>query len=77
MAPFRIFPWRDNLPKDHEADYNQVVIVPVGFTAKTTDEERTRLNAEIEGLVTVLQAAGIRVENDQREGQFPESIWFL
>ncbi|KAJ5755060.1 ribose-phosphate pyrophosphokinase 1 [Penicillium manginii] len=49
----------------------QVVIVPVGFTAKTTDEEREKLNAEIEGLATVLQAAGVRVENDQREGYSP------
>lgn len=50
---------------------NQVVIVPVGLTAKTTAEEREKLNAEIEGLAAILQAAGVRVENDQRDGYSP------
>ncbi|KAJ5398016.1 proline--tRNA ligase [Penicillium cosmopolitanum] len=49
----------------------QVVIVPVGLTAKTTAEEREKLNAEIEGLAAILQAAGVRVENDQRDGYSP------
>lgn len=49
----------------------QVVIVPVGLTAKTTDEEREKLGAEINGLVAVLEAAGVRVENDQRDGYSP------
>lgn len=45
----------------------QTVIVPVGVTAKTTDEERQRLYAEIDGLAAVLSASGIRVEVDLRE----------
>merc|ERR1711977_428189 len=50
---------------------NQVVIVPVGVTAKTTDEERTTLYKEIEGLVEVLRAADVRVISDLREGYSP------
>ncbi|KAF7714303.1 Proline--tRNA ligase [Penicillium ucsense] len=49
----------------------QVVIVPVGITAKSTDEDREKLNAEIDGLVAVLEAAGIRVQSDKREGYSP------
>jgi prolyl-tRNA synthetase len=49
----------------------QVVIVPVGLTAKTTDEKRATLMAEIEGIATVLEAAGVRVEVDKREGYSP------
>ncbi|CAG8034075.1 unnamed protein product [Penicillium nalgiovense] len=43
----------------------QVIIVPVGLTAKTTDEERERLNAEVDGLVAVLVAAGVRADSDK------------
>lgn len=49
----------------------QVVIVPVGITAKSTDEDREKLYAEIDGLVTVLEAAGVRVLSDKREGYSP------
>ncbi|PLN77043.1 prolyl-tRNA synthetase [Aspergillus taichungensis] len=49
----------------------QTVIVPVGITAKTTDEERQKLYAEIDGLVTVLVAAGVRAVSDLREGYSP------
>ncbi|KAJ5740337.1 proline--tRNA ligase [Penicillium malachiteum] len=49
----------------------QVIIVPVGITAKTTDEDRQKLYAEIDGLVTVLTAAGIRASSDMREGYSP------
>ncbi|KAI5363202.1 Class II Aminoacyl-tRNA synthetase/Biotinyl protein ligase (BPL) and lipoyl protein ligase (LPL) [Septoria linicola] len=49
----------------------QVVIVPVGVTAKTTDEDRKKLYDEIEGLRTVLDGAGVRVESDMREGYSP------
>ncbi|RMZ76012.1 hypothetical protein DV738_g5161, partial [Chaetothyriales sp. CBS 135597] len=49
----------------------QVAIVPVGITAKTTDEERTALYKEIEGLVDVLKTAGVRVQADFREGYSP------
>ncbi|PLB40634.1 proline--tRNA ligase [Aspergillus candidus] len=49
----------------------QTVIVPVGITAKTTDEERQKLYAEIDGLVAVLDAAGVRAVSDLREGYSP------
>lgn len=44
----------------------QTVIVPVGITARTTQEESDRINAEIDKLVDVLDAAGVRVESDKR-----------
>ena len=44
----------------------QTIIVPVGLTAKTSEEERNKLNAEVDGLVAVLEAAGVRVESDKR-----------
>ncbi|RMD42709.1 hypothetical protein DV735_g2437, partial [Chaetothyriales sp. CBS 134920] len=49
----------------------QVAIVPVGITAKTTDEERAALYKEIEGLVSLLKKAGVRVQADFREGYSP------
>lgn len=49
----------------------QVVIVPVGITAKSTDEDREKLNKEVEGLVEVLRAADVRVEADMRDGYSP------
>lgn len=49
----------------------QVVIVPVGITKKTTDEERDGLHKQVEALATVLKASDIRVETDLREGYSP------
>ena len=49
----------------------QVVIVPVGITAKSTDEERTALYEEVDALAMVLRANDIRVEADFREGYSP------
>lgn len=49
----------------------QVVIVPVGITAKTTDEDRTKLYDEVSALGAVLEDADIRVECDFREGYSP------
>jgi prolyl-tRNA synthetase len=49
----------------------QVVIVPVGITAKTTDEERDGLYKEIAGLEEVLKASGVRIIADLREGYSP------
>ena len=49
----------------------QVVIVPVGITAKSTDEERTALYEEVDALAMVLRASDIRVETDFREGYSP------
>lgn len=44
----------------------QTIVVPVGVTAKTSDEEREQLYAEMDGLIAVLVAAGIRAESDKR-----------
>ncbi|KAL2429666.1 Bifunctional glutamate/proline-tRNA ligase [Exophiala dermatitidis] len=49
----------------------QVVIVPVGVTAKMSDEEKQALYKEIEGLKEVLKAVKVRVEADFREGYSP------
>lgn len=45
----------------------QVVIVPVGITAKTTEEERIMLHKEVDGLEEILKAVGIRVMSDKSE----------
>jgi prolyl-tRNA synthetase len=52
------------------AEY-QVVIVPCGITAKTTDEQRKRLLDAVEELEKQLVAAGIRVEADTRDTYSP------
>ena len=49
----------------------QVVIVPVGVTAKTTDEQRLALHKEIDALEEVLKAVEIRVISDKRDGYSP------
>jgi prolyl-tRNA synthetase len=49
----------------------QVVIVPVGITAKSTEEDRKSLYDQVQGLEAVLQAAGVRVQTDLREGYSP------
>ncbi|KAF7846519.1 hypothetical protein BT93_L4203 [Corymbia citriodora subsp. variegata] len=49
----------------------QVAIVPVGITAKTSDDDRELLHKEIVGLAEVLRAVGVRVETDFREGYSP------
>ncbi|KAF7512160.1 ribose-phosphate pyrophosphokinase 1 [Endocarpon pusillum] len=45
----------------------QTIIVPVGITKSTTSDEREGLYKEIEGLVEILRAAGVRAEADFRE----------
>ena len=49
----------------------QVVIVPVGISVKTTDEERGRLYDEIAGFAKTLKKAGVRVKVDDRDGYGP------
>ena len=49
----------------------QVVIVPVGITAKTSEQDRTALYEQVDALALVLKAADIRVETDLREGYSP------
>ncbi|KAJ5894073.1 Prolyl-tRNA synthetase class II [Penicillium taxi] len=50
----------------HSDNRGLVIVVPVGITAKTTEEERTKLDAEVDDIVAVLAAAGIRADSDKR-----------
>lgn len=49
----------------------QVVIVPVGVTAKTSPEDKDRLLKETEALKSVLQDKNVRTVVDNREGYSP------
>ena len=49
----------------------QVVIIPVGIVAKTTDEERDSLYSQVDAIATILKAVNIRAETDKRDGYSP------
>ena len=49
----------------------QVVLIPVGVTAKTTAEERKKLYDEVESITETLKSADVRVETDMREEYSP------
>ncbi|KKK23559.1 hypothetical protein AOCH_004146 [Aspergillus ochraceoroseus] len=49
----------------------QTIVIPVGITAKTTAEDRDKLYAEIDALVSTLTAAGVRADSDKRDGYSP------
>ena len=49
----------------------QVVIVPCGITAKTTDEGRKAINDKCEELAETLKKAGVKAKADTREGYTP------
>ncbi|MCJ1249740.1 hypothetical protein MMC30_006966 [Trapelia coarctata] len=49
----------------------QVVIIPVGITAKTTEEAKKSLYDQADALTTVLRACDVRVETDKRDGYSP------
>jgi prolyl-tRNA synthetase len=49
----------------------QVVIVPCGITAKTSEADRDKISATCEELVKTLKKAGIRAKADLREGYTP------
>ncbi|KAL8967209.1 MAG: hypothetical protein Q9183_003024 [Haloplaca sp. 2 TL-2023] len=49
----------------------QVVVVPVGITAKTSEEEKQSIHKQVDALALVLRDAGIRIETDKREGYSP------
>jgi len=53
----------------------QVVIVPAGITAKTTEAEREQLYDEVYKIKQTLEAADVRVELDLREGYTPAFKW--
>ncbi|KIK40259.1 hypothetical protein CY34DRAFT_807370 [Suillus luteus UH-Slu-Lm8-n1] len=49
----------------------QVVVVPCGVTAKTSDEDRARINNACDDLAKSLIGGGIRARADLREGYTP------
>ncbi|KAF8621767.1 hypothetical protein AX15_007505 [Amanita polypyramis BW_CC] len=49
----------------------QVVVVPCGITARTSDEDRKRINGSCEDLAGRLKSVGIRAKADLREGYTP------
>ncbi|BDD55198.1 ribose-phosphate pyrophosphokinase 1 [Monascus purpureus] len=49
----------------------QTIVIPVGITAKTSEAEREKLGAEIDGIVSVLRENGIRADSDKRDGYSP------
>ena len=50
---------------------NQVVIVPVGITVKSTEEEKVKLMEEVSRMAATLNKAGVRVKVDDRDGYGP------
>lgn len=49
----------------------QVIIIPVGITAKTSDDDRARMYAECDSFRELLADVGVRAETDLREGYSP------
>jgi prolyl-tRNA synthetase len=49
----------------------QTIVVPVGVNTRMTEEEKTALYKEVEAIVEVLKAAGVRAQWDDREGYSP------
>ncbi|KAI9093781.1 hypothetical protein DFS34DRAFT_652341 [Phlyctochytrium arcticum] len=49
----------------------QAIVIPVGITAKTTDEERNKLYEKAAELVQILQKAGVRAKSDVRDNYTP------
>ena len=49
----------------------QVIIVPVGVTAKTTEQQKVALHQQIDALEEVLKSGDVRVASDKREGYSP------
>jgi prolyl-tRNA synthetase len=49
----------------------QAILIPVGITAKTTPEDRTKHYDTLADLKTTLSKAGVRTDTDLREGYTP------
>lgn len=49
----------------------QVIIIPCGITARTSDENRKKINGSCEELAARLRKTGIRAKADLREGYTP------
>lgn len=45
----------------------QVILIPVGLTAKTTPEERTKLLTQLDELKSTLKKAKVRADVDTRD----------
>lgn len=49
----------------------QVIVVPCGITAKSTDEDRARINDACDDLAKTLKKVGLRAKADLRDGYTP------
>jgi prolyl-tRNA synthetase len=49
----------------------QVIVVPCGITAKTSDEERKKINDACEELAVTLRGVGVRAKSDLRDAYTP------
>lgn len=49
----------------------QVVVVPCGITAKTSDEDRAKINSACDELAKTLKKSGVKAKADLREGYTP------
>jgi prolyl-tRNA synthetase len=49
----------------------QSIIIPVGITAKTTDEQKAQHRQTLNEIYSTLQKAGVRVDVDERDGYTP------
>lgn len=49
----------------------QVIVIPCGITARTSDEERKRINEACEELAVNLRKVGVRARPDLREAYTP------
>jgi len=49
----------------------QVIVIPCGITAKTTDEQRAQINDACDELAKTLKKSGIRAKADLRDGYTP------
>ncbi|KAM6492336.1 hypothetical protein JOM56_012060 [Amanita muscaria] len=49
----------------------QAIVVPCGVTARTSDEDRSKINGSCEELATRLRKTGIRAKADLRDGYTP------
>ncbi|GKT93407.1 prolyl-tRNA synthetase [Colletotrichum tofieldiae] len=55
----------------HGDDKGLVVLIAVGITAKTTPEDRKKLEDKVDDLRNELRKAGVRAESDLRDGYTP------
>jgi prolyl-tRNA synthetase len=49
----------------------QAILVPVGITKSTTDEDKEKHRAQLEEIQEILKRAGVRADSDWREGYTP------